>query len=62
MNLINVMVTLVIVGVALWAINTYVPMAASVKKILNIVVVVVLCLWLLQGFGIIGSVRGVSVR
>ena len=62
MSLINVMITLVIVGVALWAINTYVPMAASVKKILNIVVVVVLCLWLLQGFGIIGSIRGVTVR
>jgi hypothetical protein len=56
------MITLVVVGVALWAINTYVPMAASVKKILNIVVVVVLCLWLLQGFGIIGSLRGVTVR
>ena len=61
MSLINVMITLVIVGVALWAINTYVPMAASVKKILNIVVVVVLCLWLLQGFGIIGSIRGYSL-
>ncbi len=62
MNLVNVVITLVIVGVALWAINTYVPMAASVKKILNIVVVVVLCLWLLQGFGIIGSVGGITVR
>ena len=53
---------LVVIGAALWAINTYVPMAASVKKILNIVVVVVLCLWLLQVFGVIGSVTSIRVR
>jgi hypothetical protein len=62
MPLINIVITLVVAGVGLWAINTYIPMAASVKKILNVVVVVVLCLWLLQVFGIIGSVHGVSVK
>ncbi|MCC5846852.1 MAG: hypothetical protein JJU29_02075 [Verrucomicrobia bacterium] len=55
MPLINIIITLVIVGVILWAINSFIPMAASVKKILNIVVVVVLCIWLLQVFGIIGG-------
>lgn len=53
MPLINIIITLVIVGVVLWAINSFIPMAASVKKILNIVVIVVLCFWLLQEFGII---------
>ena len=62
MPLINIVITLVVAGVVLWAINAYIPMAASVKKILNIVVVVVLVLWLLQVFGIIGSVRGVHVN
>ena len=62
MPLINIIVVLVVIGAALWAINTYVPMAASVKKILNIVVVVVLCLWLLQVFGVIGSVTSIRVR
>jgi hypothetical protein len=52
MNLVDVVVKLVFVGIALWLINTYVPMAASIKKILNIVVVVVVVLWLLQASGI----------
>jgi hypothetical protein len=62
MSLLNIVVTLVIAGVALWAINAYIPMAANVKKLLNIVVVVVLVLWLLQVFGIIGSIRGVTLK
>jgi hypothetical protein len=48
MNLVDTVVKLVFVGIALWVINTYIPMAASIKKILNIVVVVAVVLWLLQ--------------
>ena len=62
MSLLNIVVTLVIAGVALWAINAYIPMAANVKKLLNIVVVVVLVLWLRQVLGIIGSIRGVTLK
>ena len=54
MPLLNVVVTLVIVGVVLWLINTYIPMQGTIKRILNIVVVIVVVLWLLYGFGIIG--------
>lgn len=42
MPLVTVMIVLVVVGVALWAINTYIPMAKPVKTILNVVVVAVL--------------------
>ena len=62
MPLINVIIVLVVVGVALWAINTYIPMAKPVKTILNIVVVTVICLWLLQIFGIIDSIKSIHVR
>lgn len=62
MPLISIIITLVIVGVALWAINAYIPMAASVKKILNIVVVIVLVVWLLQVFGVMGSTSSIRVR
>jgi hypothetical protein len=55
MPLLNVVLTLVVVGVVLWLINTYIPMQATIKKILNIVVVVVVVLWLLYGFGIISG-------
>ncbi len=53
MPLINVVLTLVVVGVILWLINTYIPMQSTIKSILNIVVVIVVILWLLYGFGII---------
>ncbi len=54
MSLIAVVLTLIVVGVVLWLINTYIPMAGSIKSILNAVVVIAVILWLLYGFGIIG--------
>ena len=62
MPLINIIIVLVVIGAILWAINTYIPMADSVKKILNVVVVVFLVLWLLQSFGVIGSLGNIRVR
>ncbi len=58
MDLITVVVTLIVVGVLLWAINRYIPMDSKIKTILNIVIVIVIVIWLLQGFGVIGSLRG----
>ncbi len=58
MDLITVVLTLIVVGVLLWAINRYVPMDSKIKSILNIVVVIVVIIWLLQGYGVIGSIRG----
>jgi hypothetical protein len=55
MPLINVVLTLIVVGVILWLINAYIPMQATIKKILNIVVVIVVVLWLLYGFGVISG-------
>ena len=52
--MIELLIVLVIVGVALYLINTYVPMAAPIKTILNVVVVLIVCLWLLRAFGIAG--------
>jgi hypothetical protein len=58
MPLIQLIVALVVVGVALWLINNYIPMDATIKKILNVVVVIVVVLWLLSVFGILGSMQG----
>lgn len=55
MPLINVVLTLIVVGVVLWLINTYIPMQSTIKKILNAVVVIVVILWLLYGFGVISN-------
>jgi hypothetical protein len=53
MPLINVVITLIVVGFLLWLINTYIPMEGAIKGILNLVVVIAVVLWLLYGFGII---------
>ena len=56
MTLIQLIIPLIIVGVILWAINNYIPMDGKIKQILNIVVVVVVVLWLLQVFGVVGRI------
>ena len=52
MPLINLVVVLVVIGVALYLINNYIPMASSIKTILNVVVVVTVCIWVLQAVGL----------
>ena len=54
MPLLTVVITLIVVGVLLWLVNTYIPMAGSIKSILNLVVVIAVILWLLYGYGVIG--------
>ncbi|HUY13640.1 MAG TPA: Thivi_2564 family membrane protein [Terriglobia bacterium] len=54
--LIHVVITLIVVGVLLWLINNYIPMAGSIKSILNAVVVIVVVLWLLNIFGLFTSI------
>lgn len=61
MPLMNLVVTLIVVGVALWLINNYIPMASSIKTILNVVVVVAVCVWLLQVTGMWGSASSYRV-
>lgn len=62
MPLLNLVVVLVIVGVALYLINRYIPMASSIKSILNVVVVIVVCVWLLQAVGLWSSVTSFRLR
>ncbi len=56
MSLISVVLTLIVVGVLLWLINQFIPMASPIKAILNAVVVIVVVLWLLNIFGLFSSV------
>lgn len=52
MPLLNVLIVLIVVGVILWLINSYIPMDRKIKSILNVVVVIFVIIWLLQVFGI----------
>ena len=53
MSLISLAVTLIVIGVLLWLVNTYIPMDGKIKKILNVVVVICVVVWLLFTFGVI---------
>jgi hypothetical protein len=57
----GLIITIIVVGVLLWLVNTYVPMDAKIKQILNIVVVIVVILWLLNVFGVFGYLGSSSV-
>ncbi|WP_436396369.1 Thivi_2564 family membrane protein [Acidithiobacillus ferriphilus] len=50
--LIHVVLVLIVVGVLLWLVNNFIPMASSIKSILNLLVVIIVVLWLLSVFGI----------
>ena len=59
MSLVTIVISLIVVGVLLWLVNTYIPMDGKIKKIVNIVVVVVVVLWLLNVFGVMGHLRDI---
>ena len=61
MPLMNVVVTLIVVGVLLWLVNSYIPMDGKIKRLLNIVVVIAVVLWLLSAFGLIGNLSNVRM-
>jgi hypothetical protein len=52
MPIIQLIVILALIGVIMWLINTYLPMAAPWKQILNVVVIIATVLWLLNVFGV----------
>ena len=62
MPILNIILILVGVGVLLWFVNNYLPMDGKIRSILNLVVVVVVVVWLLQTFGIVGSLRAIQIR
>lgn len=61
MPLISVVITLIVVGVLLWLVNTYIPMDGKIKNILNIVVVICVVVWLLYAFGVINHAGDIKV-
>ena len=61
MSLINLVIILIVVGVILWLINSYIPMQATIKKILNAVVVIAVVIWLLSVFGLIDNISNIHI-
>ncbi len=61
MPLIQLVIVLVVLGVILWAVNSYIPMDATIKKIVNVVIILVAVLFILSAFGILGSMSGIRL-
>lgn len=61
MSMISLIVLLIVVGVILYLVNAYIPMEPRIKQILNIVVIVVVCIWLLSVFGILPNLNAIRV-
>jgi hypothetical protein len=61
MPLFTILIVLVVAGLLLWLVNTYIPMDGTIKRIFNIVVVVVLIIWLLKVFGLFSYLMGIHV-
>jgi len=62
MPLLHIVLILIVVGVLLWLINNYIPMASPIKTILNVVVVIAVIIWLLRVFGVWGGVASFPLR
>jgi hypothetical protein len=61
MPLLQVLVSLIVVGVLLWLVNSFIPMASSIKSILNAVVVILVVVWLLSVFGLLNSIQNIRI-
>lgn len=61
MSLLTIFLVLIIVGVILYVVNTYIPMDAKIKNILNITVVILVIIWLLKALGAFAFLSGIHI-
>jgi preprotein translocase subunit SecE len=61
MPLLTVLIVLIVAGVLLWLVNSYIPMDRKIKAILNAVVVIVVIVWLLKLFGVLAYLKDIQI-
>lgn len=61
MSLLSIVIALILVGVLLWLVNSYIPMDGTVKRILNVVVIIAVVLWLLKAFGLLDQLSAIRI-
>ena len=59
--MISLVITLIVIGVLLWLVNTYIPMDSKIKGILNAVVVIAVVIYLLQVFGLLQTLENINI-
>lgn len=61
MSLIDLILGIVVIGVALWAINKWIPMEPRIKNFLNVVVIILLIAWVLYITGVFARLNTIRV-
>lgn len=61
MPILTILLVIIAAGVILWLVNSYIPMQRTIKNILNAVVIIILALWLLNVFGVLDSLKNVTI-
>jgi hypothetical protein len=60
-QMISLVITLIVIGVLLWLVNTYIPMDGKIRQIINAVVVICVVVWLLSTFGVLGHANSIQI-
>jgi hypothetical protein len=61
MPILTIFIVILVVGVILWLVNSYIPMQRTIKNILNAVVIIILVVWLLKVFGVLDSLQNIKI-
>jgi hypothetical protein len=61
MPLVQILLVLIVVGVLLWLVNSFIPMQGTIKSILNAVVIIAVVVWLLNVFGLLHNLSKIRV-
>lgn len=61
MPILTIVLVIVVAGVILWLVNSYIPMQRTIKGILNAVVIIILVIWLLKVFGVLDSLQNIRI-
>jgi len=61
MPILTIIIVILVVGVILWLVNSYIPMQRTIKNILNAVVIIILVIWLLKVFGVLDSLQNIKI-
>ena len=61
MTILTILILLIVAGVLLYLVNNYIPMDGKIKKILNVVVVIVVAVWLLKIFGVFAYLKDINI-
>ena len=61
MPVLTIVIVLIVAGVLLWLVNTYIPMQRTIKNILNAVIVIIIVIWLLKVFGLLNGLQNLRI-